>query len=262
MSTELKTLALTAHTLVTEAFRKGVASIDFSPYEQPFDRDVDLSPTASLLEHAMSVFAEPVRSDAWLAPRLHSALRLTRREAAQRGVWSYLGLVAFPHYVRWRFASAEAERFHGKDNNHALGRLWWTAELVRNGPDYTDVATALRMQDVPNTWLRLDAFHHRPTAIAAVRFMGGLRAGGPASSDEVNLIAKGLNLELMTLALDASVPDSGPGEGDDAWLTEGADAAILLEDALPVGPADAPVDDDAIATATELLRRVAGDVGL
>src|ERR1700712_2872433 len=40
------------------------------------------------------------RSDRWLAPRVHFALRLTRFEASDKGTWQWLA-VRFPDYVRW-----------------------------------------------------------------------------------------------------------------------------------------------------------------
>lgn len=35
---------------------------------------------------------ERTRADAWLAPRLHATLRLTRQEAADRRLWNHLAL--------------------------------------------------------------------------------------------------------------------------------------------------------------------------
>src|SRR4051812_6229797 len=41
------------------------------------------------------------KSDAWLAPRLHFGLRLTRAEVSDRGMWLWLAY-RFREYVEWR----------------------------------------------------------------------------------------------------------------------------------------------------------------
>ncbi|MDP9280025.1 MAG: DUF6339 family protein [Gemmatimonadota bacterium] len=261
MTALLKTLDRAARAHVTESFLGGSTKVDFSRFERDFPRTVELGALDAVFGRAMGEFTDPVEADRWLAPRVHAALRLTRREAADRELWSYLGLCACAGYVRWRFPSAVAERFIGAENNHAVGRLWWGAELVRNGSDYADVVTAFRMQDIPNTWLRLDAFHHRPLAIGAVRLLGAWREGETATSDEVNLLAKALNLELVTLALDADVPDAG-SDSDLAWVQAAPDLARLLKDDLPEGPADAVVPEDQIIAAMELLKEIAADIDL
>ena len=262
MTLVLKTLDRAARRLVTDSFLEGRSGVDFSAHERDFPRQVSLDALEKVLRHAMAEFdKDPVQADRWLAPRVHAALRITRREAADRGVWAYLGLVPFIAYVRWRFAKRAPERFFGAENNHALGRLWWGAELVRNGSEYADVVTAFRMQDVPNTWLRLDAFHQRPLAIAAVRVLGTWRNGGPASGDEVNALAKALNLELVTLAVDADIPDAG-SPGDDGWVSSEPDATRLVADDLPTGPADKPVPEEMVLAATSLLNEIAAEIEL
>jgi hypothetical protein len=257
----VKTLDRSARGLVTDAFLSGATEVDFSSRVREYPRRVRLESLEQIVSHAMGEFQDPVEADRWLAPRVHASLRITRREASDRNLWAYLGLVPFGAYVRWRFPSASAERYVGAENNHALGRLWWGAELIRNGGKYDDVVTAFRMQDIPNTWLRLDAFHHRPVAIAAVRVLGAWRGGEPATSDEVNALAKALNLELVTLGFDADVPDPGPTSAD-GWIDSEPDVTGLLREELPEGPRDNVVSDQMILDAAELLRAIAADVGL
>src|SRR5690348_3937505 len=95
---------------VTPAFRQGNAQVDFSEFQEDFPRAVRLDALNEVVNATMSRHPdaptkdeERSRADAWLAPRLHAALRLTRREAADRGVWNYLALVQLDDYVRWRF---------------------------------------------------------------------------------------------------------------------------------------------------------------
>lgn len=260
--TGLKVLDRSARALVTDAYLAGDAIVDFGKYEREPARAVRLEPLEAVLAHAMREFdADPVASDKWLAPRLHAALRLTRRETADRNLWSYLALVPFERYVRWRFANVPAERFIGAENNHALGRLWWGAELLRNGPAYDDVVTAFKIQDIPNTGFRFDAFHHRPLAVAVVRVLGAWRGGEPATGREANKLLKAINMELVTVALDADIPAPN-GAMDSSWLTTVADPDALIGDALPVGPADSIVPAELLDSAVELVKKVAEDIKL
>lgn len=67
------------------------------------DREVKLAPIDVVVDEAMRRFANhPPKSDAWLGPRLHAALRLTSREATDHGMWAWLHVLALPNYVRWR----------------------------------------------------------------------------------------------------------------------------------------------------------------
>jgi hypothetical protein len=117
------------------------------------------------------------------------------------------------------------------------------------------------VQDIPNTWLRLDAFHHRPTALAALRVLARLNNGSLATSDQVNALAKAFNLALTTSVLEA-VADNSAGDSHalDRWIAEGPGA--VLEDGLPSGPDDGVIPEDAIAAVEELLTRVANESGV
>jgi len=79
---------------------------------------------------AMQKFTDSKReeSDRWLAPRVHATMRLTRREAGEPGLWSYLAVQVLEDYIRWRWKGAEGivapERFVcGEFNKHAVARL-------------------------------------------------------------------------------------------------------------------------------------------
>ena len=159
------------------AFREGTASPDLSDalVEADVAREVDVDLLDELFEQAMTRFdARPAQSDAWLGPRFHCALRLTRREAARRGIWRFLAADVAPDYVRWRWKGRDGEeakpagldRFVGPDYKHALGRLWWMAEVFRDGPN-GPAARALSNQDIINNLFRMDIAHHRPTAQAS-----------------------------------------------------------------------------------------------
>ena len=113
--------------------------------------DIDLKYARIVLDEAMknydffeekggkrSVF---IYQEKWIAPRLHNALRLTRHEAGQADIWNYLALY-FSDYIRHRWMNPEKDniaeylfRYVTKDR-HQLAKLWWMAEVTRNGSTY------------------------------------------------------------------------------------------------------------------------------
>jgi Family of unknown function (DUF6339) len=260
---ELKTLAPTGRAALTSAFLEDRATVDVSKHVRDFQREISLKPLAAAIEEAMRRFPDhKEESDAWLAPRVHSLLRLTRREAADRGPWSYLAVVEFPEYVRWRWGTT-LERFTGTDVNQALSRLWWGAELTRNGSDYSLVETSFEAQDIPNTWFRLKAFHHRPAAIAAMRVIADLRGSKDAAGQSVkrtrkiNLLSTAFNTELTTLVLDAIAPYGGvDAEALQEWI-EGEPDETLVMDELPEGPPEEALEEELVVAVEAELRRIA-----
>jgi hypothetical protein len=258
---ELRLLELTARARLTPDFMKGDVGVDVRDLVRPFDdRKVDIDPVKTVLELAM---AQPEfegnapASDAWVAPRVHAALRLTRREAADRRLWAWLAVVQFPEYVRWRFPGDEKgtpiKRFFGRARDHALARLWWGAELTRNGPDYTTTIAAFRNQDFPNTWFSLRAFEHRAAAIAACRVVA------PLTSRQINDLATAFDHIITTIMLD-SVAISSPTNADAVkeWIAEEFDDSDL--DRLPTGPREDPVPENEIAAVEALLLRIATEL--
>jgi hypothetical protein len=109
-----------------------------------------LGPVNALLETAMSGFAAgDAQVDATLAIPLHKALQLTRREAADRRLWAWMGLSAFPDYVAYRWLPARtsgkrtAQRFSGDRVRQTFSRLWWAAELTRSPAGSYDLTSRL-----------------------------------------------------------------------------------------------------------------------
>lgn len=210
----------------------------------------DASVLRDLVEEAMSRFTpdERTSADAWLAPRLHSTLRITRREASEAGIWNHLSSRVAPDYVIWRHLprpttakpvpSLNPLRFVGAFHRQAFSRLWWTAELFRDGTDYHPASIACGNQDVLNTALRLDIVHHRPTAQAIVRMLGTGR--------EVNALVKAINAAGSTLMFEALAPDTTSDvDAYRSWIDEAGVATIPFE-RLPDGPDDGSVDQRAV----------------
>jgi len=227
-------------------------------------------PVRVLLEQAMARFeGDRAAADAWLAPRLHATLRLTRGEAANKDLWAYLGLIVAPDYVIWRHRPVVADeerrtptvqsaRFVGGNNSQALARLWWAAELFRDGADYAPAEFACGNQDVLNTALRLDIMEHRPTAQAVLRVVRRLAdAGTPRLGDHVNALTTAVRVARSTLVFEALGPDELPDEaGLLDWVADADSAPPVSWDRLPDGPDDGGVPAASVATLTALFEDI------
>jgi len=258
----LRSLDHGAYDLVNRpSFRMGDETPSFDEHlsDLAFGDTIDLDAVRDVIDEAIRRFSrsESTAADVWLAPRLHYCLRLSRRQAAHAGLWRWLGVVVFPDYVRWRFGTdtndpdkaAKPERFVGADYKQALSRLWWTAELGRNGADYAPVRIALQWQDIQNNLFRMAIARHRPTVQAALRVLDG-KGGDPA-----NALAKAANSTATTLVLDVLAPDEPLfPDATTRWIAEAAavDPTRYLED-LPPGPDDPPVPEESIAIMEPLL---------
>ncbi|MFE7037939.1 DUF6339 family protein [Streptomyces atratus] len=215
-----------------------------------------LGPVRDLVDEAMYRCRDdkPTKADAWLAPRLHATLRLDRREAADRRRWNHFALGVAPDYVTWRHMPepkqdgkapmVTANRFRGAHHTQAFARLWWAAELFRNGPDYGPVVTACTHQDMLNTVLRLDAIDHRPTAQAMVRL---IERGTVRTGREINALASAVNTSAATLMYEVIAPDTErDGEPLRQWIEASEWAGPVTRDILPEGPDDVPAPEESV----------------
>lgn len=241
---------------LSPAFRLGTEDLNVGDYlrEPKGVRPHKLANIRRLLDAVMTRYQQEASaaSDSWLGPRLHAALRLSRREAGNRDLWRFLGLWA-ADYVRWRFGppagetdpekAAPTERFVGPEYKHALARLWWMAELFRDGKDYSPAALALTNQDIINSLLKYDVAHHRPTALATLAVLRRPDGEGLIGGREANALAKAVNLAASTLLLDAlAVDDSLDAAARRQWesVRDDHDAREWFTE-LPEGPEDPPV---------------------
>lgn len=212
----------------------------------------DTVPVRELLDEAMYRFAgSRAGADAWLAPRLHATLRMTRSEAARPELWNFLALAVAPDYVLWRHLAVSESgedtarqvstpRFSGPHHTQAFARLWWAAEMFRDGHDYRPVEIACGNQDMINTALRLDAIDHKPTALAMVRVLKGLADARAARlGDRVNALCTAVNAAGSTLMYDVLAPHDSPDHGAlTRWIEEAEIAPAVPWDRLPDGPED------------------------
>jgi hypothetical protein len=269
----LQGLRSSIRALLDENFRSGDAPvIDASQHSEDISltSSVNIEPLIAMLDEGMRRFhSDPDKSDAWLAPRVHATLRLTRREAAQKTIWYWVNVVGKPDYVRWRFGGERAssrvvalDRFMGEDSKNALGRLWWAAELTRNGKDYSETVSILRTSRFFTSWQPLDAMHHRAAAIAVCRFAREFSSGKGITDSQSQRLAKAFNLRLATLALDALVPT--PAVDVYAileWAREPIDESKYLAD-MPEGPDEEPVSERDIQVVHHVLESLADEIDL
>jgi hypothetical protein len=269
----LKGLSPSARVLVNDRnFRAGeVPAVDASPFicELRLERSIALAPLRAVVDEAMRRL-DPRQSDAYLGPRVHAALRLTRRESADKRLWGYLTVVEFPDYVRWRWRNPDhaelpvpIDRFLGEDSKNALSRLWWAAELTRNGSDYSPTVAALSESRFSASWLMLNLMHHRAAALAVVDFLSSF--GGDGATDMQGLVmAKAVNVALRTLSLDSLSSTSGTdAEAVREWCLHEVDETTFLKShELPKGPDEAPVPASEVAAVRNVLDLLADRIKL
>ncbi|MFE5481937.1 DUF6339 family protein [Streptomyces sp. NPDC056527] len=231
------------------------------------------APVRELLDKTMRLFADDRHAaDGWLAPRLHATLRMTRAEAADSRLWNHLAMIVAPDYVVWRHKGADnaegpgiatAARFSGPHYTQSFSRLWWAAELFRDGDDYRPVVTACRVQDVLNTTMRLDVIDHRPTAQAMIRVIGSLLDSGvPRPGDHVNAFSSAVNAAGSTLMYDVLARDGDPDVDElHDWIQAGVGVAVDW-DRLPEGPEDGRVQGAAVDALLPLFEKLRAEAPL
>lgn len=256
---------------LTEEVRSGEAlppvnALDVATVEWEDSARAEAKPLRDLISEVFNRFEtqDRTKADAWLAPRLHATLRLTRAEAADPGLWNFLAMRLAPDYVRWRHRpgsahddkpmSVAASRYSGPFHTQAFSRLWWVAELFRDGADYAPVIAACGNQDMLNSVLRLEIIHHRPTAQA---FVAMLQNGTVHTGREVNALAAAVNAAGGTLSYEALAPDFPPDyDAYRVWLEDAAITPAVSFSRTPDGPADGGVDLDQVDVLVPLFTRV------
>ncbi|CAM5437731.1 DUF6339 family protein [Streptomyces aurantiogriseus] len=258
--------ATAADPYLTEDLLKGVqghGGVDLAKVVEPLPEDDarwSVEPLRDLVDDAKYQFKDNrTDADSWLAPRLHATLRLTRREAADKRIWNHLALAVAPDYVAWRHAPAPTQggseprinpaRFKGAPDRQCFSRLWWAAEMFRNGQDYAPVVAACANQDLIHNALRMDLVDHRPTAQALVRV---LERGIAGTGREINGLMTAINIAGATLVYDALAPDEPRDpEALRQWIAEAESAPPVPRHDLPTGPDEEPVPEKSVATLTE-----------
>jgi hypothetical protein len=214
----LVTPELAAGTLVRwpePAWRPVVADL---PADQP---SVALARLDRVLDELIATLpAYDTAIDAWLAPRLHMALPLSRRAASNPGVFRFLSVVHRPDVIRHRWANVSwatmRSRFWSIGTRHTsnmLARLWWIAELTRDGSSYALTERVLTKQSLAIQIFVRSWSQHRPAVEAFVDTLHD------APSEDIEHAARMLSRYLATTPLEglgredivAALLNRGPG---------------------------------------------------
>jgi hypothetical protein len=203
-------------------------------HTEPLGEQCDLPLLRQLAEKA-ATFLPPEQMDPWLAPRLHAALRVSRRLSTDEGMWAWLAFQCRP-FVEARFKKGKESlhpwRYRGVWSRNALSRLWWGAEMTRNGPDYSFVPLCFARTRTAQFALELMYSWDRAAAIAFCRVTEGAD-GGPRLSDERT---QRLSTKLKVLLTLRSLDSFGNGDADDteefdtAWASHTPSFMSLMKD--------------------------------
>ncbi|MFC7007771.1 DUF6339 family protein [Halalkalicoccus salilacus] len=146
--TQLKRLIQDARDVVDIEFLRGdrtLSEADVEDYLTEVDVDADLDALGDAIDEAMGNHdpdaQEPYEIEANVTPAVHRELDLTRRQAADAGIWHYLAVVWRPDFVRYRWPweatdrteKSMREKFLGRPTDlyaNAFHRMWWHAELT------------------------------------------------------------------------------------------------------------------------------------
>ena len=182
--------------------------------------------------------------DAWMAPRIHAALRLTRAVAARPEIWSWLALVPMRSYMksRWPLHDDIEERktwryFSSNLLRNGVARLWWAAEMLRDGPDYTLAECSLEevyrfqfISELKYSW-------HKECCRAFARVLDDRNIDGGGAKN----LSKRINvyLGLRAWELDDCPDSESVSSVDESWLLRSPSLAQLTcEVGEIVGPRD------------------------
>jgi hypothetical protein len=205
---KLRRLSPEAGVLVT----RELASGELQRHEQTtYDRFLDEATVSIELAQVDDVIDKIIEEtkphdssiDRIAAPLIHAALPMPRREAANPGVWRYLAVAHRPDFVRHRWEAKSwatmRTRFWSPGTRHdsnAFSRLWWIAELTRDGTNYELTERVFSRQPLA-TQLFVRGFSESRAAVAA--FVDEMET---AVAADVERVAKELHGALGVLVLE------------------------------------------------------------
>lgn len=258
---------------LTRDFLLGGSAPDLSAFRQDADLDcldgenrsqVDVDLIEGIVAHALDLGLSGTELDAWLSPRIHNSLRVPRFLAADHGFWAWLAIDHFHAYVRARWAPGGADevsawRYTGDLLRNAVSRLWWGAEMVRNGPSYDYVGPLFKRVRTAQWALELKYSWYRPAPIAFVRVAEAVHTGKELTDDEMRTLSKRINAYLSLTALEAvGVDDQHNQAYDEEWRRHTPSLAEVVDGSNLVGPTDGAVPDEAIDSLEAWFRKLAG----
>jgi hypothetical protein len=194
----------------------GALPTDWSEFGPAIDLPADLELVVGLADAAARLHNDKGEMDRWLAPRLHSAMRLSRRFACDQGIWCFVALNC-SQFIEKRFRAKRPFRnwrYNGDLLRNGLSRLWWGAEMTRSGPDYRCVEKCFSTVRRAQFALELRYSWNRPAAIA----FSELAVDRNLSDKAVSSLSTTLRvlLSLRALELESAAENAGP-EYDESW---------------------------------------------
>ena len=232
--------------------------LDIRSATEPLALSADAANLIRVLEGTRADWADaakPEKSDGKLAPLVHASLRINPRTAAHRGFW--LALAQFPVvseylFARWGGSGGEppaTNHLNGDYSHQGLARLWWMAELLRDGSDYGFVKRGFEDQNVPNQAFRSLYFYSRPFARTfteeVLEYHKNNKAKHPRGK-RVDQSAKAVNAALGTVLLESICANGGSAGTNWKEWTNSAPSLVEVEawiaGELPNGPSGGSLD--------------------
>lgn len=199
---------------------------------EPTGFECDLDLLTQLAEKA-ATFLPPEQMDPWMAPRLHTALRIPRRVATDDGMWAWLAFHCQP-FIEARFRKGKETihpwRYRGVWSRNAIARLWWGAEMTRNGPDYSAVPLCFARTRTAQFALELMYSWDRAAAIAFCLVAEGADGGARLSDERTKSLSTKLKVLLALRSLESFSPDSDDAEEFDSdWAAHRTTFSTLVQ---------------------------------
>lgn len=192
----------TARRLVTREFVRGdkdrYSEEELAPYIVALPRTIEAGLLTTQLRTRLSGAPQDPKIDLGVAILLHKSLRLTRREAAQNGLWSYFAIAVLPELVRHRWDTDQTttrDRFWRpgtRPDSNYYGRLWWMAELTSEQGSYELTKQVFDNQSLAKSLFVRKLSHHRPAIRACVKILG--RAGSARVEAAIRDLQKRLSV--------------------------------------------------------------------
>lgn len=161
---------------------KGHSEETYRSHVEPLVRTIDLDE----FDEAMTTVIATTRRwesseiDPRAAPEIHRALPLTRREAADPGIWRFLAVVHCPEFIRHRWEFRSWATIHSRfwrpgtrPDSNTIGRLWWIAELTVVDGGYDLTRRVLAAQSLTNPIFVRTLSDYLPAVQAAVDVLEG-----------------------------------------------------------------------------------------
>jgi len=136
------------------------------------------------------------------APEVHRTLPLTRRQAADEGIWHYLTVIHRPDFVRhrWEYNSRRymEKRFFGcgEWDTNTLYRLWWAAELTEQDGDYSLTREIFTQQSLVRAIFDRDLCMYQPAVHSCVESLH------ESNMEVIEETMKRVNKRLTTVQLE------------------------------------------------------------